>query len=560
MGFSFSGELTENTVTSVENAFISQYLPVCSGNAVKVYLYGLYLCAKKNSELELNSLSNSLSLSDEEVSDSLSFLEEIGLISVDSFSPLSVTFLPVKSVTYGKVRRFKAEKYSDFTKSLQTLIPSRMISTTEFTEYFSIMESYKIQPEAMLLIVKYCVDKKGSDISFKYVSKVAKDFGEREINTLEKVEKELSSYVLKTSVIQKILSSLSIKRQPEIEDLNYLKKWTNELHFETENVIFASKQLKRGSMQKLDSFIMELFSLKCFSKEEIKSFFTKKQQIAELTVKINRALSIYVEVLDTEIETFVNKWISYGFTDETLLFIASVCFKSGKNSLQDMDELVERLKNRGFIDLSSVGDFFSEQEKADVFIKKLLDTCGLNRRPTPWDRENLATWKSWNFTEEMILEAGKLASGKSSPIGYMNGILSNWKNNGVFTVDGVSKPVTDANQTSQEEYNREYKNRRASAMSKAQKNLDLAMSLEGFSSAYERSFGIEKDLAFAEMENDQNKLNALETEKQQINMKIEEILKPYNLTIADLSPVYSCKKCNDTGYVGTHRCDCFDKK
>ena len=56
--------------------------------------------------------------------------------------------------------------------------------------------------------------------------------------------------------------------------------------------------------------------------------------------------------------------------------------------------------------------------------------------------------------DDMILEAGKLASGKSSPIAYMNGILSNWKNNNVFTIENL--PSKDsASDNSQEAYNRE---------------------------------------------------------------------------------------------------------
>ena len=69
----------------------------------------------------------------------------------------------------------------------------------------------------------------------------------------------------------------------------------------------------------------------------------------------------------------------------------------------------------------------------------MLITCGLSRRPTPWDRENLTVWKNWKFTEEMILEAAKIACGKSSPIAYINGILSNWKNNEVFTINDISE-------------------------------------------------------------------------------------------------------------------------
>ncbi len=558
MTFSFSGDFSKNSFTTVENAFISQYLPVSSGNAVKVYLFGLYLCSKSDNDYTLTSIAEALELTEEQVKDAFSYWEELGLIIVSCYSPLSVSYQPLRGDVQSKPRKFKAEKYADFAKSLQSLLPSRMISTGEFSEYFMIMETYKISPEAMLLIVKYCVDKKGGNISYRYVSKVAKDFGEREINTIEKVEKELSSYVLRTSVLEKILSAMGTKRQPDIEDLNLLKKWTGELNFEPENIIYAAKQLKKGSINKLDSFILELYSMKCFSKEEIKDFFSKKQEIIDLTVKINRALSIYVEVLDAEIETYVNKWISYGFLSDALLFVANICFKNGKNTLQDMDELVETLRNRGFIDLSSIGDYFKELEKADEFIKKLLAVAGINRRPTPWDRENVNTWKSWNFTEEMILEAGRLASGKSSPIAYVNGILSNWKNNSIFTLQSISETAQPINGIStQEEYNRVYKERRATAMSVAQQNVDKAMQIDGFPSLYERIFGIEKDLAFAEISGDKEKLSALELEQKDVTERVSKLLSTIGLTLADLSPKYVCEKCNDTGYVGTNRCDCL---
>ena len=64
----------------------------------------------------------------------------------------------------GKARKYKPEKYSDFTKSVQLLLPNRMISTSEFTEYFNIMETYGIKQDAMLLIINYCIDKKGNEV------------------------------------------------------------------------------------------------------------------------------------------------------------------------------------------------------------------------------------------------------------------------------------------------------------------------------------------------------------------------------------------------------------
>ena len=553
---SYSKALSSAGFTDVENAFISEYLPVSSGDAVKVYLYGLLLCNNSKADCSLEEMASNLNMSSEQVMDCFYYWEEFGLVSVISREPFSVQYEPIRSSYSAKPKKIKAEKYTEFSKGLQALLPSRMISTSEYTEYFNIMETYSIKPEAMLMIVKYCVDRKGTDISYRYVSKVAKDFGNRGITTVEKVEKELSSYVLRTGLLERILKAMSVRRAPEIEDLTLLKKWTSELNFEEENIVFAAEKIKKGSMAKLDEFLLDLYSTKSFSKEEISVYLDKKKAVYDLAIKINKALSIYVEVLDTVIDTYTNKWISYGFSEDALLFVASYSFKSGKNTLQDMDELVENLRKRGFITLSAVGDYFEQLKTADEFLSKLLLTAGINRKPTPWDRENLNMWKSWNFSEDMILEAAKLSAGKSSPTAYINGILSNWKNDGVFTTDSIS---TDKKPDTQEEYNREYERRRSVAMSRAQKNNERASELEGFMDVYGRINGIEKDLAFAEIAGNVDATSRLENEKETLIKNANEMLAEIGITLDDLSPRYACEKCKDTGYVGTKRCDCLNK-
>lgn len=556
MTYSFAKEFASTAYTGIENGFITEYMPISSGDAVKVYLYGLFLCTHPEHDKPLNEIAEVLSLTEKEVCDCFKYWEEFGLLSVVSEDPLSVVYMPMRTAHGTKPKKIKAEKYSDFCKGVQALIPNRMISTSEYSEYFNIMETYSIKPEAMLLIVKYCTDKKGNDISYRYVSKVAKDFGSRSINTVEKVERELSSYILKTGVLVQILNAMSLRRQPEIEDAKLLKKWTQELSFDADNIVFAASKLKKGNMEKLDAFLMELYSMKSFSKEEISSYVKDKQSIYDLAVKINKALSVYVDVIDTVVDTYTKKWLSFGFEEPALLFIASHCFKTGKNNLRDMDALIELLRGRGFITLSSVGDYFEAEKKSEEFIAKMLVTIGLNRRPNSWDKENVNMWKSWNFSEDMILEAAKISAGKN--VAYMNGVLSNWKNNGVFSVENVSENTVTGDNT-QEAYNREYERRRTIALSRAQKNNDIAMAIEGFPETYGRLNGMEKDLAFAEIANDTVALKNLEKEKQTLTEKAQQLLSTVNLTLRDLSPRYACEKCNDTGYVGTHRCDCFNK-
>ena len=335
---SYSKEFAAMNFTSVENAYIYEYLPEATGNAVKVYLYGLFLCQNADFDVDLAAFARELKLTEAEVRDAFTYWEEFGLVSVISGEPLSVKYLPIG--TGVKPRRVKPEKYAAFTESAQALLPARMIPPNEFNEYFNIMEVYGIKPEAFLMIIKYCTDLKGEDIGYKYISAVAKDFGARKILTPEQVEKELSAYILRTSELEKLLKALSLRRKPEIDDLNYFNKWTKELGYEPENVLFAAKSMKRGSMKKLDEFIGELYSRKVFSKQEIESYADTKKKLYELAVKINKALGVYYETLDAVVDNYTAPWTAFGFDEESLLFIANYCFKKRKNTLENMDEIV----------------------------------------------------------------------------------------------------------------------------------------------------------------------------------------------------------------------------
>ena len=58
---------------------------------------------------------------------------------------------------------------------------------------------------------------------------------------------------------------------------------------------------------------------------------------------------------------------------------------------------------------------------------------------------------------------------------------------------------------------------------------------------------------------DEETLKTLEHEKAALLKKANSLLGTLGLNLDDLSPRYICDKCKDTGYVGTHRCDCLNK-
>ena len=440
---SFSKESNSNAFTSVDNKFIGRYLPEASGDAVKVYLYGLYLCSS-GEETDLKKFAEELSMEQSAVAETFAFWEELGLVSVISSDPYTVKYLPISAYTR---KKYDLEKYSDFNRALQALLPDRMITTNEYAAYFQLMEERAIKPEAMLMIVKYGVDRNDGSIGFRYILKVAGDFAEKGITTVGKIEKELSDFYSRSDNLDEIFAKICPNRKPAIEDIDLIKKWLNDMAFDKESVLLVAKQTKAKNLQKIDRELKLLFANKKFSVTEIKAYYKDRNKNIELAYKIDKTLSLYVEVVDPVVDNYVIPWLNKGYDEESLLFVANYCFKKNRRSLEEMNDTIGRLYEKGLITVTSIADFAKSVAADDEFIKKLLSSAGLNRKPTEWDRENLKTWRGWNFSDEMILRAAETANGKNNPLPYINAVLSGWKNDGVYSADKIPAQKTAANKS-----------------------------------------------------------------------------------------------------------------
>ncbi len=432
----FSKESTTVGRTTIENVFITNYLPDSPSDAVKVYLYGLYLCANQE-EFQIEDMAQSLNISKEEIIDYFKYWEDDGIVRIISTNPFSVIYLPLNENTI-KYKKYNPEKYEDFTKALQSVISERMLSLNELRDYFNLLESTPLKPEALLMIAKYCVDVKGANITYKYITTVAKDFINRGITTADLVERELSNYFVSTKEVYEILRALKSTKKADFEEFQLYKKWTENYYFEQYYILEVAKLSKIKSFKKLDFFIDELYSNKCFTISDAKDYIKNKEKLYSLSAEINRALGIYIEVLDTVVKNYVSPWTALGFNKEALLFIANYSFKNNKRTLEQMNESVNKLYNLGLITTESIQEYLTKTIKDNKFISIILNFAGISRRPNEWDRKNLETWRSWNFSDEVILEAVKKSNGITNPIPYINGILSNWKSKNAYTLEQIN--------------------------------------------------------------------------------------------------------------------------
>ena len=559
---SVSDDLAKKSFTSVENKFITKYLPVLEPIAVKVYLFSLYVYQNALSSYTLEDLAKHLSITEDEAKNYFEYLEEFELVSVLSLAPFEVKILDADNV-YGTPKKFKPEKYADFTKTVQNIIKGRMISPNEFREYFLLLEEYGFEQDALIMIITYCANLKGDNIRFQYIKKVAKSFADDGVTTAKKIDEKLSAYTSSTPALIKIFASAGINRQPDFEDDKLYKKWTAELGFEDDAIAAASKQFKAKTAEKLDAALTELYKNKKFDIKEICDYCKNKNSVFNATLDIARALGVYMQNTAPYVENYVNVWYDYGYSFECMKTVAMYCFKQNMKSFEDMHEFINKLYNDGIVTDTGVNEYIGKLNAQDGFIKNILNLCGLTRKVIAWDRESLKRWKSWDFSDEMILEAAKLSAGKSNPTAYMNGILSTWKSEGTFTPDKIQslpvKAATTDTTISRAEIERHYHNLRHAAEDAAEKALNRALSDDIYGKIYRDLNELSIQLAFAELRNP-NAADELTKRIGGLEIQGDKRLKELGIDKTNFTPRYSCKLCNDTGYDQNGKpCTCMKK-
>jgi hypothetical protein len=443
---SAADEVIKKCQTGIDNKFITKYLPVLEPNPLKVYLYSLFLFQSGQSAYTPSDLAEKLKLSEDEVKDCFKYLEEYELVSITSLSPFEVKILDCDN-TYGTPKKIKAEKYADFSTEIQGIISGRMISTNEFLDYYYLLEEYGFEHNALVMIISYCVNLKGNDIRSQYIKKVAKSFADEGITTAKKVEKKLSSYTSSTPALIKIFTACQINRTPDIEDDKLYSKWVNEFGFSDDAIICAAKYFKAKNTEKIDAALAELYKNRKFDVKEIEDYCKTKNSIYSATLEIARSLGVYMQNSSPYVENYVSVWVNYGFEIEALKLIANYCFMHGKNSFDGMNDFVLALLDEGIITVDSVQEKLDEIAAEDKLIKSILTTCGLTRKIIESDRQSLARWKDWGFSDEMIFKGAESSFGRSNPIAYMNAILSSWKNKNIFEVKDIPEKQTADSKT-----------------------------------------------------------------------------------------------------------------
>lgn len=571
MAFCIFSKDVDNSYTVVENKFITKYLPESDGFAVKVYLYGLYLCKNTESDFTLASMAEVLKTSEETIVNAFLYWEDYDLIEVLSRDPFTVQYLPVKA-SVGKPKKIRYEQYAAFNKELQRKMQKvgKFVSANDYLKYMHFLEESEMQPPALLLIVEYCIRKQGEAVSPAYIFNKAKKMQRNGLSTYEQVERELSDYNEHENDLLAVYNALSLdRRTPDDADYALYKKWTETLGFSKNAVLLVAKKLKRASMNALDLTLEELAEKGKLDEKEVDVYLTERETLTNLAFRIGRKLGVKVQNPTPYVDEYVRIWHDYGFEETSLLDLALFCMKSERGDFNSMHALVQTLFTNGCVSKESVKNYLKARNEELKLFTKIQELCGTIRKSAN-QLSLVQTWRDWNFNDDMILEAARRSANSASPIPYMNKILSEWKRMGIFKIADLSKeegtkPVLGniyTNQAAKDadakaDRERYYAKLREKAQTRAEKYLAKANANLRFKEITGELSKMEFALAKAEMY-DKEQYPILQSQKERLLAERKQILQQLGIDEASLLPQFECKKCSDTGFLpnGT-ACTCY---
>lgn len=436
----FSTEYIASSKTEIDNIFIDSFLPFADPVSVKVYIYGLYKCSSPTSfDNNIESFAKALNMSEEDVIGAFEYWQEQGLVQVLKTSPIEIRYIPLKNVI-NATKLFKPDKYQTFNMQAQEIFEGkREISKTEYGEYYEFMERYHVEQEALLMIMKYCVDSKKSAVGYNYILTVAKNWASEGITQASQVEEKLNSFKQKDDEIQEFFKAIGIKRNAYIEERALFDKWINDYGFDLGLILYLSKKIKKFTnftMTKLDQTLTKYYQMKLMTIQSIENFENEKKALYDLAKDINKSLGLYYESLENEVENYILKWLNLGYDREVLLEIGSYCFKKSIRTLEGMDKTINKFYKLGIVSMEALMQYTDNILAINKQIEKILKDLSLSRNVNYIDRENYKTWtEEWKLSQELVNYGVELSKNKDNPMKYLSRVLADWHMKGINNIE-----------------------------------------------------------------------------------------------------------------------------
>ena len=398
---------------------------------VKVYVCALAYFSEDDGAF--NSFCKKIGMDFNEAWNAFDYWQSKGLLSViNGGETLKFEFLikPLQSEIYAQ---------SEYNLMVQKLFGMRTLKANEYARVYDFTDVYGLSKDIALLLLEYCIKKKGVNVSFEYIDKVAQRWSEDGVTTIEQASEKINEQDVQFSGSTKILRYLGIKdRLPSKPEQDLYNRWIKEMGFSHEAVKAACTYTvgaANPTLVYLNGILNNMYKNGVLTAKEIREFNTSTEEESKNIREILRRVGVSTSTIAAEHRKFYRKWTeTFGFTQDVLLYAANIAAKNFKTSLTYIDKVLENIKGKGMTSIEDIKRHDKEISALQAKIKDIFKAAGIRKTPTERDRDKYSELRNAGMSHELIVFAAEKSSAAKNPQQYMEKLISAWLLKGVMTV------------------------------------------------------------------------------------------------------------------------------
>lgn len=277
---------------SVSEIFILKYMKDMPQEAVKLYMYLLYIEANQiNIEIEIISKEINISLKD--VKASLDYLQEKGLIImmeegfyIVDLQEKEVMELYTPKVTASKemieANQRKNNKREKIINDIESMYFAGNMKAEWYKKIILWFEKYNFSNEAMLGIFSHCFSDEVKPIA--YVETVVKSMADKGVITINDLSKQIVNYDKKSKIIKFVKTELNLHKALTKPQERIVEKWIFDYNYDKEQiklVIDKTINAQNVGFNYLDKIITEWYQQGLKTAEEILKYEKENKEKLE---------------------------------------------------------------------------------------------------------------------------------------------------------------------------------------------------------------------------------------------------------------------------------------
>lgn len=422
--------------TPVENLFIQEYMLRAPGDCVKVYLYGLMQCYHPTQSMSIEVMAKDLGMEVEAVRRAFQYWERERLVACVGDNPRTYAYANLKQMQLTIADPTNdLYKYKDFNQALERMFEKkRKLYEQDYRRIYDWIEVFGLPQEVVLQLIGFMVDAYGVRFSFDTADKIAQEWANAGIQTLEEAEEMTRSSKELRRGLLRVLRKLGQRRNPTQVEEEYYEKWTRRWGMSVDAILEACNETIKGtnpSMGYLDAILMRQWQKGNINKTDMEKSREREREQMERVSTVLAALGRYGKPTQEDVRS-VEGWLEMGFEHAVVVRAAAGVHAKGSASMEAVEHRLAQWHEMGLHTGDALEAYLDTARADNQALAPVFAACALDRRMVRADREMLRRWRDeWKLPEALWTLAAQYARGSRSPMQLIDKILSSWHAQGI---------------------------------------------------------------------------------------------------------------------------------